>query len=136
MKNLIRTFLHSLHDRIIGSIGSMIGATFSTYRVVHEAEQKSFLEDLARQYEAEGKPQLAKEIRLQSDNLKVDDPGGEALPVFRNLLADQSELPMLCDDQGNGESTSDTDTAPTPSKKKRRGRKPSPPADDMGVSLD
>lgn len=136
MNNLIRTFLHSLHDRIIGSLGSMIGATFSTFRAVHHAEQMSFLEDVARQYETDGKPQLAEQLRRQAGNLNMDDPATEALPVFRNVLADQHELPLLCDDPGDDVPSVDAKAAPSATKKKRRGRKAQAPADDMGVSLD
>lgn len=138
MNNLIRTFLHSLHDRIIGSVSSMIGATFSAFRTAHYAEQKSFLEDLARQYESDGKHQLAEQIRHQSESLNMEDPGTEALPVFRNVLADRNELPLLCDQPGHDDPGSEAETAPAtaPAKKKRRGRRPSTPADDLGVSLD
>ena len=83
MNNLIRTFLESLHNRIIGSVGSMIGNTFSTYRAAHYAEQQSFLEDLARKYEAEGKTELANKLRTQAACLEVDDPGTEARIVFQ-----------------------------------------------------
>ena len=136
MNNLIRTFLDRLHDRIIASVGSMIGSTFTVFRAAHHTEQKSFLEDLARKYESEGKLDLAEQIRSQSDNLSTDDPATEALPVFRNVLADQNELPLLCDNPCREQVTDESKTAATPPRKKRRGRRPSMPADDMGVSLD
>lgn len=137
MNTLIRTFLNRLHDRIIASVGSMIGSTFSAFRAAHHTEQKSFLEDLARRYESEGKLDLAEQIRTQSQNLNTDDPGTEALPVFRNVLADQNELPLLCDNPCPEEATADSKTAATAStKRKRRGRRPSTPGDDMGISLD
>ncbi len=136
MNNLIRTFLNSLHDRIIGSLSSVVGTTFSAFRTAHYAEQKSFLEDLARQYESEGKVQLAEQIRQQSENLNLEDPGTEALPVFRNVLADRNELPLLFDHPGQVAPDTEEKTAPSPSRKKRRGRRSSSPADDLGVSLD
>ena len=115
----------------------MIGTTFSAFRTAHYAEQKSFLEDLARQYESEGKLQLAEQIRQQSEDLNLDDPGTEALPVFRNVLADRNELPLLCDQPSQVAPDTEEKTAPSSSsRKKRRGRRSSSPADDLGVSLD
>lgn len=133
MNNLIRAFLDSLQNRIIGSLGSIIGNTFSTYRAAQHAEQQSLLEDLARQYEAEGKTDLANNLRNQAACLEVDDPGKEARIVFQNVLTDQSQFAALVDrrdDPGTG------DESPAAGKKKRRGRKAASQSDDMDISLD
>lgn len=136
MNRLIRSFLQGLHDRIIASVGSSIGSTFSTFRAAHHAEQQSFLEDLARKYESEGKTQLAEQLRSQAAALNMDDPGTEARLVFRNVLDDKSELPALADSSTTDHANPQAETPNSPPKKKRRGRKPSTPVDDMGISLD
>ena len=136
MNNLIRSFLQSLHDRIIASVGSTIGSTFSAFRAAHHAEQQSLLEDLARKYESEGKTQLAEQLRRQAAALSMDDPGTEARLVFRNVLDGQSELPALSDGRDSDHQTTETRPHSPTAKKKRRGRKTSTPVDDMGISLD
>lgn len=134
MNKLIRSFLEGLHDRVIASVGSIIGNTFSTFRAVQHAEQQSVLEDLARGYEAEGKAQLAEQIREQALRLNMDDPGMEARLVFRNVLEDRSALPALTHECGD-ESQESTNGRMT-TKKKRRTRRPATPVDDIGISLD
>jgi hypothetical protein len=136
MNRLIRSFLQGLHDRIIASVGSIIGSTFSTFRAAHHAEQQSFLEDLARKYESEGKTHLAEQLRSKAAALNMDDPGMEARLVFRNVLDDKSDLPALADSSATDRADSEADMPNRTPKKKRRGRKPSTPVDDMGISLD
>lgn len=136
VNNLIRSFLQGLHDRLIASIGSVIGSTFSAFRAAHHAEQQSYLEDLARKYESEGKAQLAEQVRMQAANLNMDDPGTEARLVFRNLLEDRTQAPTLCDSRDTEEPAPANEPRNSTSKKKRRRSKPSTPVDDMGISLD
>ena len=137
MNKLLQTFLDALRDRIVASVASVIGSTFSTYRVAKQAEQQSFLEDLARRYEAEGKQALAEQIRCRAHNLGLDDPANEAVSVFQNVLEDQRSLPALTDDSGrsNGDAGQTEMEAP-PVPKPRRTRKSPKPVDDSEITLD
>ena len=137
MHKLLHSFLDALRDRLVASVASIIGSTFSTYRTAQQAEQQSFLEDLARRYEAEGKQNLAEQVRCRASSLSLDDPASEALSVFQNVLEDQRSLPALTDDSArlNGQAAKPELPAAPPAKS-RRTRKSPKPADDSEITLD
>lgn len=137
MNKLLQTFLDALRNRIVASVASAIGSTFSTYRLAQQAEQQSFLEDLARRYEAEGKQTLAEQLRSRAHNLGLDDPVAEGTSIFENILEDHNRLPALTDDssRANGKPSEQELQAPA-LPKKRRGRKSPKPAQDTDISLD
>jgi len=136
MNKLLQRFLDALRDRIVASVASVVGSTFSSYRAAQQAEQQSFLEDLARRYEAEGKQALAEQLRNRAQNLGVDDPASEGTSVFENVLEDRRTLPALTDSgQSNGKADLAAPDA-APASKKRPSRKSAKKADDSQISLD
>lgn len=139
MNRLIRSFLQGLHDRILASVASMISATFSVHRVTQHAQQMSEVEDLAREYESQGKTEIAQQLRCHLSTLQLDDPSSEARDVVRNVLDHQAHLAGPKADGANEveESTQTSSTSrKSGSKGKRRSRKPTSPVEDMGISLD
>lgn len=74
MNSLIKLFLDKLSERIFSLIGSSIGTAATTYHAVQQAEQQSMLEDLARKYEAEGKEEIAAQLRQQASTIATGDP--------------------------------------------------------------
>jgi hypothetical protein len=136
MNRLLQTFLDGLRDRIVASVASVVGSTFSTFRVAQEAEQQSYLEDLARKYEAEGKPALAEQLRSQAKCLSMDDPAAESQLVMQNVLANSRHLPALPDDSGRSTETREVGRDVKKATTTRRTRKANKPADDSAISLD
>lgn len=136
MNKLLDAFLNGLRDRIVGSVASLIGSTFSTFRAAQEAEQQSFLEDLARRYEAEGKQALAEQLRSRARHLCIDDPAGEAQAVIHNVLNDSHSLPAPPHDPSQSENTSGNRSPERQLTKPRRKKTTTPPVADSTISLD
>lgn len=136
MNKLLQTFLDGLRDRIVASLASVVGSTFSAFRVAQEAEQQSFLEDLARRYEAEGKPTLAEQLRCRAKTLSMDNPAAESQPVFENILADKRRFPALPDAVESTPDHTENGEAKQRKVKSKRTRKSSQPVDDASISLD
>ncbi|REJ90711.1 MAG: hypothetical protein DWQ35_16045 [Planctomycetota bacterium] len=136
MNKLLQTFLDRLRDRIVASVASVVGSTFSAFRLAQEAEQQSYLEDLARQYEADGKSQLAEQIRCRAKTLSMDDPTAEAQPVIQNLLADCRTLPALQSSPASPDDDAEGGRALNPTPKTRRKSKSRKTTDDSSISLD
>ncbi len=124
MTNPIRFLYERLTERIFGLIASSIGNAVSVSRIACEAEQQSALEDLARKYEAEGKQQLADQLRTQAAAIQSLDPASDGAGVLNRLgcAASTPGLPSM------------DDSVPTSVKKparKRRSRLSAPrPVED------
>lgn len=116
MNSLFRIFMDRLAERIFAIIGSTVGTAASTCRAIAQAEQQSVLEDLARQYESEGKIALAENLRRQAAQISDADPAGDGAAFFENLIGTEpgQALPGL---------PRDADSAgPAPSRTRRRRR--------------
>lgn len=74
MNPIMRLFLDKLSERVFSLLGSNIGTAATTYHAIQQAEQQSVLEDLAREYEADGKPELAAKLRQQATLIASGDP--------------------------------------------------------------
>lgn len=138
MSKLIRGFLERLRDRLTASFASLIGSTFTTFRTIHQVEQQSQLEDLARQYEADGKHNLAEQLRVQATRLNLDDPVAEAEGIVANVCRDGTTPHALeqSDSAAGRRTDKDSGRTPTKSKSNRRKRNTSASAPDLGVNLD
>jgi uncharacterized membrane protein YcjF (UPF0283 family) len=116
MSKVIQRFLELLTDRLLAMVGSVVGTRVATFRVAQHADQQSQLEDLAREYEEQGKAAIAQQLRAQAARLTMDDPGLVARVIIDNVLADaQDKLRLL----------SSTPVAPAepPSPRARRRRR-------------
>jgi hypothetical protein len=81
-----KQFLDKISERVFSLIGSNIGAAASTYHAVHQAEQQSLLEDLARRYESEGKEELADYLRRHAAQIPQGDPAREGQNILQQVL--------------------------------------------------
>ena len=72
MHQILRSFLDRLTERIVALAGSMVVSAVDAQRTTQQAEQQNALEELARQYEADGEEQIAAGIRRQlfSDHME------------------------------------------------------------------
>jgi len=85
MNNPIRFLFDRLTERIFGIIASSIGNAASTCRAANEAQQQNLLEDLARQYEADGKQQIADRLRSQAASIESLDPASDGASVLDRI---------------------------------------------------
>lgn len=116
MNSLFRIFMDRLAERIFAIIGSTVGTAASTCRAIAQAEQQSVLEDLARQYESEGKIALAEDLRRQAAQISDADPAGDGAALLENVIGTEARqaLPGL---------QLEADSAgPAPSRTRRRRR--------------
>ena len=88
MDNPIRFLFQQLTERIFGLIARSIGRTVSLSSTIYEAEQQSALEDLARRYEADGKPFLAEQLRTAAKDIAQQDPAHEGAELYQRLSAE------------------------------------------------
>ncbi len=115
MNSLFRIFMDRLAERIFAIIGSTVGTAASTCRAIAQAEQQSVLEDLARQYESEGKMALAENLRRQAAQISEADPAGDGAAFLENLIGTEPGQALGLQ--------RDADTAgPAPSRTRRRRR--------------
>lgn len=84
-----------LTDRIFAIVGSTVGTAASTCRAIAQAEQQSTLEDLARQYEADGKPALAENLRRQAAQISNRDPASDGAAVLELMAGIEPQQPLL-----------------------------------------
>jgi len=92
MAKAIQWFVESLVERFIPLVGSMFSSTVETFQALGLAEQQSQLEEAARQYEADGKTDIAATLRARASQLSSDDPAAKALNITDNIAARPSLL--------------------------------------------
>lgn len=85
METTIHKILRAITERVVAIVGSAIGTAASSYRAVYEAEQQCLLEDIAAQYDADGKHALAENLRKRAAEIQTADSSEEAENVFLRL---------------------------------------------------
>lgn len=85
METTIHKILRAITERVVAIVGSAIGTAASSYRAVYEAEQQCLLEDIAAQYDADGKHALAENLRKRAAEIQTADSSKEAENVFLRL---------------------------------------------------
>lgn len=124
MNNLFSTFLDRLAERFTAILASVVSSRVESLRAEAQAEQQSQLEDLARKYEADGKPAIAQTLRERAVRLTSGNLAGEGVEVIEMVSAEPLRLsgpnaPL----QGRIlESLPDFSAPPKPEKKSRRRR--------------
>jgi hypothetical protein len=75
MDNPIRWILKRIAERIVPLVGDALAGTLATMLSLGRAEQQNELEEAARRYDAEDKPQIAQALRQQASKLAALRPG-------------------------------------------------------------
>jgi hypothetical protein len=83
MSKLISALLDQLAERLTALVAGAVSSRVCGLQAVVQAEQQSELEDLARQYETDGKPEIAATLRQRAARLTNPDLAGEASEVLR-----------------------------------------------------
>ena len=74
MSKLVRELFDRLAERFAAIFGKLMASSVQTLHAEQEAECQSRLEDLARRYEADGKPEIAACLRQRARLVVTDDP--------------------------------------------------------------
>ena len=128
----IQWFIDRLVERLIPIIATSFSSTIQTLHALGQAEQQSQLEEAARQYEADGKPEIAAVLRQRAVDLTSDNPASQAVEIYQNIAGEaQRMLPPV-------QEPVDTELAKLPEftskpRKSRSKRSTSDPAKPDGV---
>jgi hypothetical protein len=95
--NLIRRAVETLVEHFIASVGSVFAARIETVAALMHAQQQEELEERARQFEEEGKPQLATDLRSRASQLAAATPRASGGKVLQRLQSEhaQTEPPRI-----------------------------------------
>lgn len=127
----IQWFIERLIERIVPIIASSFSSTVETLHALGQAEQQSQLEEAARQYEQDGKADIAAILRQRATQLTSDNPASQALPMIENLAGDADRFQRLgLEPKSNGDLSRLPDFAEP--KAKRGRRKKSTPKPSSG----
>lgn len=117
------SLMQALLQRLMPLFGGLFASQVETGIVLEQAEQLNAIEERARQFEREGKTELADVLRRQFTRIQSDDPGRTGLRILANFEegADSKlSTPLLTAESSGAEQTP---PASSDSKPKRRTRR-------------
>jgi hypothetical protein len=85
MNKLLTAFIDRLSERLAILGASLIGSRVDGFHAEAQAEEQSRLEELARQYESEGKPQIAARLRERAARLASTDVAADAIEILHRV---------------------------------------------------
>lgn len=121
MNNVIALFLERLADRLTALLAGLVSSRVEELHATIQAEQQSQLEDLARKYEAEGKPEIAETLRQRSLRLTSANLAAGAVESVQQLASEPLKLMGPTTSPSTGDLTGLPDFGATPARS--RGRK-------------
>ncbi len=88
------SLMQALLQRLLPLFGGLFASQVETGIVLEQAEQLNQIEERARQFEREGKAELAEALRRQFTRIQSDDPGRTGLRILENL-GEKADSPAL-----------------------------------------
>jgi hypothetical protein len=123
----IQWFIDRLVERLIPIIATSFSSTVQTLHALGQAEQQSQLEEAARRYEADGKPEIAAVLRRRAIELTSDNPASQAVDMYENIAGDAPRLlPPERDDTELAKLPGFTSKPPKSRRKKSPSRQATP----------
>lgn len=131
--NLGRRVVEVLVDRFVATVGGVFSSHLDTFAELGRADQLDQLEERARQFEDEGKPQLAADLRARASQIIAKSPGAAGHTVICQLQHEQAHLetPLLSEPASTSEDSPTREETPKPAKRQpaRRPSRRRPKAD-------
>ena len=93
---MLKTFFDQLAQRLAVLSAKLLSTSFDTLQVSHEADHLSQLEDLARSYEEDGKPEIAASVRRQAARLSSNDLAAQSVEIVAHVS--DGDPPRITDD--------------------------------------
>jgi hypothetical protein len=121
MNNVITLFLDRLAERLTALIAGLVSSRVEGLHATIQAEQQSQLEDMARKYEADGKPEIAATLRERSLRLTSANLAAEAVESVQQLAGEPLRLGAPASSSASGDLTGLPDFGTVSSR--TRGRK-------------
>ena len=129
MNRIVALFMDRLTERFTAIVAAMISSRVESLQASTQAEQQSQLEDLARQYEADGKPEIANTLRGRAERLTSSDLAGEAVNVIEQVTREQLQLAGPAAQSGEAGGLPKVRSAGKPRGRKGRSAKTTPTTD-------
>ena len=122
MNKVVSLFLDRLAERFTALLAGVVSSRVEGLHAVAQAEQQSDLEDLARKYEAEGKPEIAMTLRKRAGGLTSSNLAAEALDVMQQVAGEPLRLsePAAADSSADLRGLPDFGQAPARGRNKRQ----------------
>ncbi len=119
---VFRSFREILKERLQALLWRNLASDVETDAILHDVGNLDRIEQCARQYEAEGKPQLADMLRQRAAKLDSDAPGGSITMALRSVCGDDEIAALLPDkDAGDDKEPENNRPAlPRPRRSRRR----------------
>ncbi len=132
------SLMQALLQRLLPLFGGLFASQVETGIVLEQAEQLNAIEEKARQFEREGKAELAEVLRQQFARIQSDDPGRTGLRILANFEEKTDSQPpaaLLTAESAEPEQRRSTSRNGKPKRRDRRSSrrsaeraKPSPDA--------
>lgn len=118
-------FIEKLLDRLVPLFGGLFASRIEAAVILQEADHLDALEERARRFEDEGKPELAAALRARAAKVTPENPAGSAVLAIQNLQAEdeRAAFPLLGSNLNGGPGTSPQGAAPAGQLRRPSGRK-------------
>ena len=115
----MQQILDSVAQRLITTVAGLIATTVEAIAAGQQAEQYARLEELARQFEADGKTDIAAALRHRSQQLLAEC---QSRPATSDVLAALNDHGLTSSDRTSGD-TANATTTTTASRSGAKGRR-------------
>ena len=90
--NLLKWFVEKWTEIILPTIGGLLASRIEAMAIMEQADYQDQLEERARLFEAENKPELAAALRTQAARIHPDTAATTAVSVIRCLQQAETSL--------------------------------------------
>ena len=122
-------FIERLVERLIPIIATSFSSTVEKLHALGQAEQQSQLEEAARRYEADGKPEIAAVLRRRAVDLPSDNPASQAVDIYQNIAGDAHRFLPPAQEPADAELAQLPDFTSKPPKSRRKKTTSGQPSD-------
>ena len=91
MLKSIQLLIHPIAERLIAVIATSLSSTVQTLHALGQAEQQNQIEEAARRYEKEGKPEIAATLRRRAGELTSTNPLADGVDIITNVSSMPAE---------------------------------------------
>ena len=123
--SVLHQFREILKQRLQAILWRSVASDLETDALLQDAENLDRLEQRARQFEAEGKPQLAQILRTRAATIDPDAPGGTVANALERLAVTSRPDSMLVPGPKGAASKKTGEPEALPSTKRSRRRRTS-----------
>lgn len=103
MLKYVQVFLDRLAERLVVVASRLVASSVDSLHATQQAAKQSQLEDLAREYEADGKLEIAATLRGRAMQLADASPAEEAMATLKSVVEDPRALAFSPDAHADDE---------------------------------